>query len=244
VTSRAAVPQMVVLPTRLDLWLATALSGFLRFHPKFNAGVQRAIQHNISGGFWFGATLFARWIHAAGSGQREVRLRTINLLIGSALAVLLVLLAGVVVSRPPPGRYPALAYLFPGYPKGNPNTNCFPSESTALYGSIAAGVHSLHKVSGWIPWLFVVSCVGFPRMYVGRHRVIDVLVGLLLALVGYACAWRLLETRVTLKIEPFFGKRPRLQLIREFLVFVWMLQVTVEFRDIVWIKQVVELLIS
>ena len=241
---RVVLPQMAMLPTRLDLWLATALAGFLRLHPQFDLGVQSAIQHNILGGFWFGAALFVCWIHAARNGQGEVQLRTLTILIGSALAVLLALLAGAVVSWPPPARYPGLAYLFPDYLQANPNTNCFPSQSAALYGSIAAGVYSLHKASGGILWLLVVICVALPRMYVGGHYMTDVLVGLLLALVGYASARRLLEARVTSKIEPFLGKRPRLRLLREFLVFVWILQVTVEFEDVVWIKHVVESLIS
>jgi hypothetical protein len=131
VICRVVIPQMAMLPARFDLWLATALAGFLRLHPQFDLGVQSAIQHNILGGFWFGAALFVCWIHAARNAQMEVQLRTLTILIGSALAVLLALLAGAVVSWPPPARYPGLAYLFPDYLRANPNTNCFPSQSTA-----------------------------------------------------------------------------------------------------------------
>jgi membrane-associated phospholipid phosphatase len=235
---------MAMFPTPFDLWLARELAGFLRFHPRFDLGVQSAIQHNILGGLWFGAALFICWIQSARNGQREIQLRMLTILIGSILATLLTLLAGALISWPPPARYPGLANLFPSYLEANPNTNCFPSQSTALYGSIAAGVYSLHKASGWVLWVLVAVCVALPRMYVGGHFMTDILASLLLALVGYASARRLLEARVTSKIEPFLEKRPRLQFLREFLVFIWILQVAVGFRDVVWLKRVVELIIS
>jgi hypothetical protein len=80
-------------------------------------------------------------------------------------------------------------------------------------------------------------------MYVGGHFATDILVSLLLALTGYAAARYLLEGRVLSKVGPFLDKRPRLQLLAEVLVFFWILQVTVEFRDVVWLKHVVESLL-
>jgi membrane-associated phospholipid phosphatase len=235
---------MATFPTGFDLWLARGLAGFLGCHPQFDLGVESAIQHNVLGGLWFGAALFVCWIQAARNGQREVQLRVLTILIGSILATLLALLAGTVISCPPPARYPGLVGFFPDYLEANRNTNCFPSQSTALYGSIAAGIYSVHRTSGWVLWVLVAVCVALPRMYVGGHFLTDVLASLPLALVGYASARRLLEERVTSKVDRLCERSPHLQLLRESLVFIWILQVTLEFRDVVWLQRVVESIIN
>jgi membrane-associated phospholipid phosphatase len=77
-------------------------------------------------------------------------------------------------------------------------------------------------------------------MYVGGHFATDILAGLFLALASYATARYLLERRVLSKVGPFLDERPRLQTLTEALVFFWILQVTVEFRDVVWLQRVLE----
>lgn len=234
---------MVTLPTRIDLWLARQMAGFFRLHGRLDVAVDSAMRHNILGGLWFGAVLFVCWVQAARKGQREVQLRILTTLVGSTLAILLTFVAGALLSWPPPINYPGLADLFPQYLAPNPNTNCFPSQSTALYSAVAAGVFSLHRVAGCVLWALVLTCIALPRMYVGGHFATDILVSLLLALASYAAARYLLEGRVLSKVGPFLDKRPRLQLLAEVLVFFWILQVTVEFRDVVWLKHVVESLL-
>jgi hypothetical protein len=68
-------------------------------------------------------------------------------------------------------------------------------------------------------------------------------VSVVLALASYSAARYLLEARALSKIGPFLDKRPRLQLLAEVLVFFWILQVTVEFRDVLWLKRVMEILL-
>lgn len=235
---------MLLSPTGPDLWVAKELLGFLKIHPLFDLAVQSMIRHNILGGFWFGAALFICWIQCTRRGESEIQLRIWTILIGSTLAILLTLLGGALISWPPPSRYPPLASLFPHYFEMNLNTNCFPSQSTALYGSIAAGVYSLHKASGWVLWTMVAVFVALPRMYVGGHYLTDVVVGVLLALAGYAAARYFLEAKLTSKIPLFFKKNPGLQYLREFLIFFWILQVSVEYREVSWAKLVLKLLLS
>jgi membrane-associated phospholipid phosphatase len=110
----------------------------------------------------------------------------------------------------------------------------------ALYGSIAAGVYSLYKTVGWVLWALVVLFVAVPRMFVGGHFFTDVLVGFLLALIGYWLARNVLEARVTSRLERFLDRNSRLQLLREVVVFFWIIQVTVEFQGVVWVKDIVE----
>lgn len=198
------------------------------------------MQLNVLGGLWFGMALFICWTQGARKGEGEAQVRVLTVLIGSALTILLAALAGALVSWPPPVHMPGLANLFPDYLVTNPNTNSFPSQSTALYSCVAAGVYSLHKTWGWVLWVLVPVCVALPRMYVGGHFMTDVLAGFLLAVIGYTSVRNLLESRLISKIEPLLGKRHHLQWLRDVLIFIWILQVSVEFKDLVWFKKVLE----
>ena len=108
-----------------------------------------------------------------------------TILLVSCLAILLTLLAAAVISWPPPVHYPGLQEVYRGYLGPNPNSTSFPGQSVALFGSVAAGIYSLHKAVGWVLWALVVLFVAIPRMSVGGHFFTDVLVGFLLALIGY-----------------------------------------------------------
>ncbi len=231
-------------PTGPDLWVAEELLGFLKLHPLFDIAVQSMIRHNILGGLWFGAALFICWIQCTRRGESKIQLRIWTILIGSTLAVLLTLLGAALISWPPPSRYPPFQNLFPNYFDPSFSSNSFPSQSTALYGSVAAGIYSIHKASGWVLWVMVAVLVALPRMYVGGHYLTDVVVGVLLALAGYAAARYLLEAKLTSKIPAFFENNPGMHYVREFLIFFWILQVSVEYREMVWAKLVIRSLLS
>jgi membrane-associated phospholipid phosphatase len=154
------------------------------------------------------------------------------------LAILLMLLAGMLVHCPPPALHPKLTNLFPSYIYMNSDPNSFPSQSTTLYSSVAAGVYSLHKRTGRFLWLLVPICVALPRMYMGGHYFTDVVAGVAIGLAGYAIARNLLEARWTGRIEPLLEKNSHLRFLTEVIVFGWILQVTVEFKDVVWLKDI------
>jgi membrane-associated phospholipid phosphatase len=231
---------MAILPTPLDLWLAHQLVGFIPSHPRFAVGVQDAIRVGVLGGLWFGLARFVGWNQSSRGKDQMVQLRILTILLGSGLAILLTLFAGAMISWPPPVHYPGLNKLFLGYLGPNPNTNSFPSQSVAVFGAVAAGMYSLHKTVGWALWTLVVLFIAFPRMFVGGHFFTDVVVGFLLALIGYWLARDVLEARVTSRLERFLDQTSRLQLLREILVFFWIIQVTVEFQGVVWVKDIVE----
>jgi membrane-associated phospholipid phosphatase len=227
---------MGMLPSRLDIWLAKALGGLIPYHPKFDVGVQDAIRVNILGGLWFGLVLFVLWNQSFRDRQPEVRLRIWTMLFGSGLAILLTILVSGVVSWPPPVHFPGLEELYIGYLGPNPNFNSFPSQSVALYTSVAAGVYSLRRALGIILWMFVVVLISLPRMYVGGHFLTDVVVGFLLALIGYGFVRRFLEAGLIARLQRFVDRSSRYRLLAEILVFVWIIQVTTEFQDVVWLK--------
>jgi membrane-associated phospholipid phosphatase len=237
------VPSMSIAPTQFDLWCARELAGLLKHHIQLNVGVQRAISSNVLGGLWFGLVLFVFWMQSARKGQDETQVRILTILVGSTLAILLTLVAQLVMTWPPPVHYPALENLYWGLLEPNPNTNSFPSQSVALYGCVAAGIYSLHKSLGWVLWALVVVFVALPRMFVAGHYFTDVLVGFFISLIGYWFARWVLETKFTARFARFLDATPRLQLFREIVVFLWIIQVTVEFQGVVWFKTFTEALL-
>jgi membrane-associated phospholipid phosphatase len=231
---------MATLPTGFDLWLANKLASLMPLHPQLDVGVQDAIRVNVLGGLWFGLVLFIWWNQSGRKGERKIQLRVLTILAGSVLAILFTLLAGTVISWPPPVHYPGLDGLYLGYLGPNPNSNSFPSQSVALYASIAAGIYSLQKAVGWVLWIMVAVFVAIPRMFVGGHFISDILAGLIMGLAGYWISRYLLESRLTSKVEQILNQTPLLQLLREAVFFIWMMQVSTEFKGVVWLKEVLE----
>ena len=81
-------------------------------------------------------------------GQQEVCRRTLTIVLGSLVAALLTVGAARAVSWPPPSAHPELAGLYPEDFPVNLNATSFPSQSTALYAAVAAGIYSLRRTLG------------------------------------------------------------------------------------------------
>jgi hypothetical protein len=81
-------------------------------------------------------------------------------------------------------------------------------------------------------------------MYVGGHYLSDVLASLALAAIGYAVARGRLEKSVLSKAEAVFTRGGIIRTTAELLVFVWIYQVMVGFREVVWVKRAVETLLG
>jgi membrane-associated phospholipid phosphatase len=229
---------MMTFPTPLDFWLARLLAEFVGRHSQIALAIESGMRHTLFGGFWFGAALFVLWVRADRAGQAETRRRILTILAGSAVAVLLTVAAGALISWPPPIRDPSLKIFYPPPMLTNLNTNCFPSQSTAAYGAVAAGIYSLHRVTGWVLWILVLLFVALPRMLTGGHYFTDILAGAVLALLGYAAARHLLEAKLNSKLISYADSRPLARLTLQLLMFVWIVQVTVEFREVIWAKVV------
>jgi hypothetical protein len=74
-------------------------------------------------------------------------------------------------------------------------------------------------------------------MYVGGHYFTDVLVGVRLSLVGYISARFLLENAFVSRIDAWIQSRRSLITLLDLGVFVWILQLAIEFKDVVWIAR-------
>ena len=218
----------------------TWLAKFLGRYPILDLGVQSAVVHHVFGGFWFAACLFVFWTLGARPGGDKVRRRVLTILLGSAVAVVLALLFGELFSWVPPSRNPILAHYYPSYLSEDINFNSFPSQSTALYAAVAAGIFSLNKAIGSALWVGVGVLVSLPRVYIGGHYPTDVFVGLLLGLLGYFAARTFLEPRLDPYVDRVFEQDTGQRIWGELFVFVWILQIAVEFREFVWIKYFLE----
>ncbi len=227
---------MFLIPTPFDVWFATLLAHYLGRHPLFDLCVQSGIRHNVFGGIGFATALFVLWVQGGQPGQAVMRRRMLTILFGSLIAIQLTIFAGTFVTWQPPARYPSLALLYLQYMGGDPSTNSFPSQSTALYAAVAAGVYSLHRFTGWLLWAGVLLLVALPRMYVGGHWAGDILAGALLGLAGYAGARYLLEPTLVPSVDRAFDESGAVRIFAEIVVFAWILEVALEFRDVVWAR--------
>ena len=78
--------------------------------------------------------------------------------------------------------------------------------------------------------------VSLPRLYLGGHYPTDVLVGLILGFFGYFGARIFLERSLASWLERLFEKENWLRILGDIFVFLWILQVAVDFREAVWIR--------
>ena len=235
---------MLLSPTTLDLWVSSKLAGFLGQYPLFDAAVQSAIRHNVLGGVWYAAAMFVAWVLGTRPGQEPTKRRSLTILLATAMAVLFSFPAAYLISWLPPSRYPALADLYPAYIEGNVNLNSFPSQSVALYTPVAAGIYSLHRFAGILLWLGLPLLVALPRMYVGGHYLTDVMAGLLLGMAGYMVSRYLLEPRLGERLQRFMDRPGAVRVLTEMVVFAWILQIAVGFRDAVWFRNGLRILVQ
>ena len=229
-------------PTPIDRWVARELAQLTGRYPLFDMSLQSGIHHYVLGGFWFAAALFAFWTMASVRRDTEQRTRLLTTLAGSLVAIGLALLARHLVAWLPPRQTPELFRLYPGYFEQNWSPNSFPSDSSTLYASIAAGLSSVNRGVGVALWAAVVFLVALPRMYVGGHYVSDVLAGIALGIAGFFIARIALEPTFIRRLEPVFNQSGALAALGNVVVFFLILQVSIEFRDGVWLRNSIHLL--
>ena len=227
---------LFLTPTRFDVWSMAQLARFLGKYPHFDLGVESAIRHHVLGGFWFAFCLFIFWVDGERPCGQSVRRRVLTTLFGATLAILFAHLLGLAISWLPPTRNPILAHLYPPYLMQNINDNSFPSDSTALYAAVAAGIFSMNRLLGIVLFTLVILFVSLPRMFVGGHYPTDVFAGLVLGLVGYFVAQHFMKLWLHKYIEPVFERADWIRVIGQFLIFVWIVQIGVEFAEFLWIK--------
>lgn len=226
---------MTTFPTQFDFHVAAALSGSLGRHPLFDHCVDSALNHHLLGGIPFACGVFYFWVKAERENRRDILVRVISVLIGSLVTIALLLMAAKVVSWPPPRHQPSLSHFYPAYLEPDVNRNSFPSDSTGVFTSIAIGILSISETAGVALLAAVPLLVSLPRMYVGGHFLSGVVAGFLIGLLGYAIARYGLESWLSTRILAM-GSRPGwMRASFETCIFLWILEVAVNFREGVWI---------
>jgi membrane-associated phospholipid phosphatase len=233
-------------PTPIDTWCAFHLGRLIGDHPFSYLVTQSFINHNVFGGFWFALSFFLLWVWPSDESEtveRGKRQRLLFTILGSLVAIALALWLEELVRWLPPNRMPGLAQLYPDYLGANPNDNSFPSLSVALYAPIAAGITSLRRKLGSLLWIAVALCVALPRMYVGGHYLTDIIAGLAAGLVGFYVG-RIAESRLPRLLQPAPKHTQLVRLLTNVVVFSWLVQVAVEFRDAVWLVRGLKLVMA
>jgi membrane-associated phospholipid phosphatase len=230
---------MPATPPRFDMWVVAHLALLMGQHPALDRAVEYGVATNLLGGVWYAAALSVFWVQGAQPGRRAIRLRTLTVLVGSAVAAALTIPAMIAISWAPPSAHPELAGFYPESFGANLNPTSFPSQSTALYAAVAAGLYSLRRTVGVWAWAGVGVLVAVPRIYLGGHYLTDVLGGLAMGLVGYWIAVSLLEARLVSRLEIIFEHEwdDWRRTLAEFAVFLWILLFAVEFR---WVRDALE----
>lgn len=222
-------------PTSFDLWFNLHLSGLIGKSRAFDIAVGEAIDHNLLGGYGYGAVLFFYWIRGSQAGGEKVQGRFLRIVLTSLIAIPLMLGTSHLISRVPPGTNPALAGHYPSYVYTNEDSNSFPSYSTTLYTAIAVGTYALDEAAAWFLGLGVIFLVGLPRIYVGGHYPTDVLAGMVLGMASYFMARAVPESRLQALWKRLFGEKTWSWIVGQVLVYSWLLNVCDEFRQSKWL---------
>lgn len=227
------------MPLPVDQWLCAHLAALWGRAPAIDFMVKEGVSIGIIGGLWYGAALFAMWSEGAQQGCAQLRRRTLTIAFASVLVAALTIVASHLVSWAPPSAHPALAALYDERVPVSLEANSFPSQGTALYAVVAAGVHSLRRAAGCTLWLGVAMLVALPRLYLGSHYLTDVVAGLILGLLAYWVA-KLVEVGPVARVETIFGSRcgSLKRTLAESAVFLWILEVATEFSHVIRIKDV------
>ncbi len=155
------------------------------------------------------------------------RSRLLEIVMACVLAVGLTLVIRPWIGWPAPTRVESFQPLYPDYLAGLGTDNCFPSHSTLVYFTVAAGIWPLRRWLSATVAVFVFLTVSWPRIYLGGHYPIDVLTSIVLSV-------------VTLVVVRHFGRRPAISswfkrvlsmgLIVELALFLWLFELGEGFR--------------
>jgi membrane-associated phospholipid phosphatase len=181
--------------------------------------------------------LFSTWIYAAAffrfwtkeDGQQQWRrILLLKSMAALVLAVLITLVIRPWIHWPAPVLSPGFQQMFPRYFWNNGNSNCFPSHSTLTYVIIAAGFWPLNRLFSLWSTALVILVISLPRVYVGGHYPIDVLVSCALGTVALLLVWRCPTPAVISK----WLAQPTVKngLVRDCLFFLWTFELGEGFR--------------
>lgn len=223
-------------PTGFDVWVVSFLAGVSATCPLLNLVVESGLETRVFGGVWYAAALFVLWTDSARFGDQRLRRGLLTIVWASLLAGAFSILVGLLIGWTPPRNRPDMMNRYPADLWPNLNTNSFPSQSTAVYVSVATGIRPLRRRLGTVLWLIAVVLVALPRVYVGGHYPSDVVGGVLVGLTAYLVAVRLLGPWLNDRLASVIaGERSWRAVVLLLTVFVWIFELATGFHEVVWL---------
>jgi membrane-associated phospholipid phosphatase len=186
--------------------------------------------------FWIANPLIGTWFFAAFfyslwsiDDEQQLRRREIlfRALVAIAVACLLTLAIRPWIKWPSPLRDPAFQGLFPRYFWGGGSMNCFPSHSTLVYFTVAAGFWPLRRSLSVALALFALISVSLTRIYLGGHYPVDVLFSIVLGLGSLAAVS---QWRIPASVSRWLTQRGLGTTVRDWLLFLWIFELGEGFR--------------
>jgi undecaprenyl-diphosphatase len=155
------------------------------------------------------------------------RQQLFQLIVATAIAVLLTLAIRPWMGWPAPARDPTFRALYPQYFWHNGTLNSFPSHATLVYFAVAAGLWTFNRSLSLGLALLALGIVSVPRIYLGGHYPIDVAASMLLAIFALTLIrhWRL-----PVAIAERLDARGPGTAVREFLLILWIFELGEGFR--------------
>lgn len=201
-------------------------------HTEWRDGVAQFFVGNLLSSTWIYAAVF--YIYWRLEDQRTLWRRTQLLALVAAFCVVVpaTLALRPWVGWPAPSLSLSFRQLFPEYLWNQGEMNCFPSHSTLACVLVAAGLWPFSRRLSGVLMLIALLIVSLPRIYTGGHYPIDVVVGILLALIGTWLARQFCaepRTRVWLERAASTG------LYVEVFIFLWLFELGEGFRSSYWI---------
>jgi undecaprenyl-diphosphatase len=155
------------------------------------------------------------------------RSRLLEVIVAFAAGMAFSLILRIWISWPAPTLSPVFREMFPDYIWGLGNLNSFPSHSTLAYTLAGAGMYSIRKRLGVLMFLFVLAAISFPRVYIGGHYPIDVVVSLALA---FACLWAARRVGRIASVQAWLERMAAGNGRVELFVFLWLFEMAEGFR--------------
>lgn len=212
---------------KFNHWLLAAL---IRLFPFTDARMDLAqffMSNRLVSGFAFAAACYYFWsLRDDRTAWRRARI--IEASAACLSAALLMLAIRPFIGALAPARAPEYQQLFPPYLWEMGSGNSFPSHSTLVYFTIAAGLWPIQRKISAILCAWVLLAISLPRVYIGGHYPTDVLASVVIAIAVLWLMWRVGETRLGARtLDHLTGGAMWVELA----MFLWLFELGESFRS-------------
>lgn|SRR5689334_5274800 len=176
-----------------DRHFLLVLNSYAHVSPFLDKIVVRALSYPLLEGSFFCLFLWRLWFENGGGGLRDNRIKVVRAAAG--LYIALVAARGLQTFSPRrirPVNDPQLHLVAPfgGKIEWNPDWSSFPSDHAVIFFAIATAIWLHNRRLGTIAYVWVLAFACLPRVYVGYHYPLDIVIGALVGIVVMVLACR------------------------------------------------------